>query len=70
MRYFRRFLRGRSYLGGPEDIKLECWVDASLVEDGDSVPTRDCWRLNSKSGFCSSKSKRDTHVSIITEPEL
>jgi hypothetical protein len=47
-------------------------VDASLVEDGDSrSQLGHCWRLNSKSGFCSTKSTRDTHVSLSSaESEL
>jgi hypothetical protein len=72
MRYFAGSSGEGLTLGGPEDIKLECWVDASLVEDGDSrSQLGHCWRLNSKSGFCSSKSKRDTHVSLSSaESEL
>jgi hypothetical protein len=72
MRYFAGTSHEGITLGGPEDIVLECWVDASLVEDGDSrSQLGHCWRLNGKSGFCSSKSTRDKHVSLSSaESEL
>jgi hypothetical protein len=72
MRYFAGTASEGITLGGPEDIVLECWVDASLVEDGDSrSQLGHCWRLNGRSGFCSSKSTRDTHISLSSaESEL
>jgi hypothetical protein len=72
MRYFLGSASEGLTLGGPEAVVLECYVDASLVEDGDSrSQLGHCWRLNSRSGFCSSKSTRDTHVSLSSaESEL
>jgi hypothetical protein len=72
MRYFLGSANEGLTLGGPEAIVLECYVDASLVEDGDSrSQLGHCWRLNGRSGFCYSKSTRDTHVSLSSaESEL
>jgi hypothetical protein len=72
MRYLLGSVDEGLTLGGHGDIVLECYVDASLVEDGDSrSQLGHCWRLNSESGFCSSKSTRDHFVSLSSaESEL
>ena len=72
LRYFAGTVSQGLTLGGPGPIILEGWVDASLVEDGDSLSQLGyCWRLNSVSGMAFSRSMRDKHVSLSSaEAEL
>lgn len=59
-------------LGGDYPIDLEAWVDASLVDEGDSLSQLAwCLRLNKHCGMYHSRSKRDTRVSFSSaEAEL
>jgi Reverse transcriptase (RNA-dependent DNA polymerase) len=65
MRYFSSSLEQGLTLGGHGAIILEGWVDAALVEEGESLSQLGlCWRLNSTSGMAFSRSMRDKHVSL------
>jgi hypothetical protein len=72
LRYFAGSLTQGLTLGAPGPIVLEAWVDASLVDDGDSRSQLGyCWRLNSTSGMAFSRSMRDRTVSLSSaEAEL
>jgi hypothetical protein len=72
LRYFAGTLHQGLTLGGPGPIVLEGWVDASLVDDGDSRSQLGyCWRLNATSGMSFSRSMRDKTVSLSSaEAEL
>jgi hypothetical protein len=72
LRYFAGTVHQGLTLGGPGPIVLEGWVDASLVEEGESLSQLGyCWRLNRSSGMAFSRSMRDKHVSLSSaEAEL
>lgn len=72
LRYFSGTLHQGVTLGGPGPIELEGWVDAALVDEGDSRSQLGyCWRLNKASGMTYSRSMRDKAVSLSSaEAEL
>ena len=65
LRYFSGTPEQGLTLGGAGPIELEGWVDAALVEEGESLSQLGlCWRLNKTSGMAFSRSMRDRHVSL------
>ena len=75
-RHLIQYLKGRAdlglTLGGHGPIKLECWADASLVEEGTSTSQLGyCMRLNDSSGMFCSRSMRSRLVCLSsTDAEL
>ena len=75
-RHLIQYLKGRAdlglTLGGHGPIQLECWVDASLVEEGSSTSQLGyCMRLNGQSGMFCSRSMRSKLVCFSsTDAEL
>ena len=65
LRFFSGSIDEELTLGGPFLVRLEGWVDAGLVEVGDSKSQLGyCYRLNTFSGMVFSRSMKDSHVSL------